>query len=240
MRAIGYVRISKADKDKTGEQQRLSLRQQEEVIRAACSAKGWELVAIKEDFALSGNDDTRPGFAEVAAAIDAKEADVVVVRHVDRLYRNAWRLLRLVESRTDGGDGWRIHSVEQSFDTDEPEGWFAFAQFALFGDFERRMTKKRTKNALARLRKEGVHTGRRSLIPPEVEDRIYRLYTDEGMSGEAIARLLTKEGVRRPTPGKGVKGVTADNPQVSRTWTGEHVLAAVRRVETRRRKEAAA
>lgn len=50
-----------------------------------------------DDFALSGNDDDRPAFAAVAALVDAGDADVVVVPQVDRLYREGWRLLWLVD-----------------------------------------------------------------------------------------------------------------------------------------------
>lgn len=232
MQAVGYVRISKADKNQTPEQQRLSIRQQEDAIRQACERQGWTLLRIVEDFALSGNDDDRPGFAEVAELIQAGVADVVVVRHVDRLYRKAWRLLRLVDSVEDGGEGWDIYSVEQAFDTSTPEGWFAFAQFALFGDFERRVIGKRTRLALAQLRKEGKHTGRKSLISPDVEDRIAEL-SASGMSASSIARLLTEEKVPRKTPGKGQKGQTGETTTVHH-WTHTHVLAAVRRAEARK------
>jgi DNA invertase Pin-like site-specific DNA recombinase len=217
MRAVGYVRVSKADKNKTEVEQRLSLRQQAEQIRNTCTAKGWDLLAIHEDFALSGNDDTRPGFATVAEAIQSGQADVVVVRHVDRLYRKAWRLLRLVDSVEDGGEGWDIYSIEQAFDTATPEGWFAFAQFALFGDFERRVIGKRTRLALAQLRKEGKHVGRRSLIAAEVEERIVALRAG-GKSATAIAKLLEDEGVPRPT-------------EKSKAWHHSHVLAVLRRHE---------
>lgn len=227
MRAVGYIRISKADRDKTEEEQRLSLRQQEGEVRRACEAKRWDLLRIVEDFALSGNDDDRPGFAEVAALVDSGEADVVVVRHVDRLYRKGWRLLRLVDPVAEGGAGWNVYSVQQAFDTTTPEGWFAFAQFALFGDYERRVIGKRTAAALAQLRAEGKHTGRPSLIPNDLEDRIAALRAS-GLSASAVARQLMDEGVRRP-----VKDDRSGTVREAESWTYEHVLAAVRRAEVR-------
>lgn len=220
MRAVGYVRISKADKDRTEDQQRLSLRQQADQIRETCEAKGWELLRIVEDFALSGNDDTRPGFREVSELLATGEADTVVVRHVDRLYRNAWKLLRLVDSKENGGEGWNVYSIQQAFDTSEPEGWFAFGQFAMYGDFERRIIGKRTRQALAQLRKEGKHTGRPSRIPADVEARIVALH-EEGMSASAIARLFNAEGV--------AKGPDARSAR----WDHSHITAAVRRAGVR-------
>lgn len=66
-----------------------------------------------------------------------------------------------------------------------------------------------------------VHTGRPSGIPTEVEDRIAGLHAD-GVSASGIAALLETEGVPRPT-------------ERSKAWHHSHVLAAVKRVETRRR-----
>ncbi len=65
-------------------------------------------------------------------------------------------------------------------------------------DYERRLIGKRTKQDLAQLRREGVHTARPSLIPAEVENRIAAL-RGEGTSASAIAALLEAEGVARPT-----------------------------------------
>lgn len=214
MRAVGYVRISKADRDKTEEQQRLSIRTQRGAITRACEEKGWDLLDIYEDFAASGADDDRADFCKVQELINSKGADVVVITRLDRLSRKAWRLLWLIEEK-----GWNIFAIEQNFDTREPEGWLAAAIHALMADYERRLIVKRTKQALAQLRREGKHTGRPSLIPVELEDRIFDLHND-GMSASAIAELLEAEGVPRPTPR-------------SKSWHHSHVLAAVRRVEVR-------
>lgn len=215
MRAVGYVRISKADRDKTEAEQRLSIRAQRESIAKVCADKGWGLLDTYEDFAQSGADDDRADYKRLQSFIDTKQADVVVVTRLDRLSRKAWRLLWLIEEK-----GWNIYAIEQSFDTREPEGWLAAAIHALMADYERRLIGKRTKQALAQLRKEGVHTGRRSGIPVEVEDRIYDLHI-AGHSATRIAQLLESEGVARPTA-------------KSKSWHHSHVLAAVRRAEVRR------
>lgn len=215
MKAVGYARVSKADRDRTDEDQRLSIRQQRDAIAAACAAKGWELLDTYEDFARSGTDDERVDYKRVQRLIDAGEADVVVVTRLDRLSRKAWRLLWLIEEK-----GWNIFAIEQSFDTREPEGWLAAAIHALMADYERRLIAKRTRQALAQLRREGKHLGRPSAIPAEVEDRIASLHSD-GVSASAIAALLEAEGITRPT-------------NTCKAWHHSHVLAAIRRVEVRR------
>lgn len=214
-RAVGYVRVSKADRDKTDHQQRLSIRTQREQINRACTDRGLDLVDIMEDFAASGADDDRVDYQRVLALVADKQADLVVVTRLDRLSRKAWRLLWLLDEQN-----LNVLALEQCFDTGEPEGWLSAAIHSIMSDYERRLIGKRTKQALAQLRREGIHTGRPSEIPVEVEDRIAALH-DEGMSASAIAALLESEGVAHPTA-------------KSKAWHHSHVLAAVRRVEVRR------
>ncbi len=214
-RAVGYVRVSKADNDKTDDQQRLSIRAQREQITQACADRELELVDIFEDFAASGADDDRVDYQRVLTLVEDKGADLVVVTRLDRLSRKAWRLLWLLDEQD-----LNVLALEQCFDTGEPEGWLSAAIHSIMSDYERRLIGKRTRQALAQLRREGVHTGRPSLIPAEVEDRIAAL-RDEGMSASAIAALLEAEGVPRPTAR-------------SKAWHHSHVIAAVRRVEARR------
>lgn len=214
-RAVGYVRVSKADRDKTDHQQRLSIRTQREQISRACADRGLDLVDIFEDFAASGADDDRVDYQRVLALVADKGADLVVVTRLDRLSRKAWRLLWLLDEQN-----LNVLALEQCFDTGEPEGWLSAAIHAIMSDYERRLTGKRTKQALAQLRREGVHTGRPSSIPIEVEERIAALH-DDGLSASAIAALLESEGVARPTV-------------MSKAWHHSHVLAAVKRVHVRR------
>lgn len=105
MRAVGYVRISKADRDKTARSSgyRSGSMRPRSARPARPRAGTW--LRIVDDYALSGNDDDRPAFAAVAALVDAGDVDVVVVPHVDRLYRKGWRLLWLVDPVAEGGAG---------------------------------------------------------------------------------------------------------------------------------------
>lgn len=214
-RAIGYTRISKADR-RQGQDPEASMRQQRAAITRYCQEHGWDLVTIYEDFAISGATEDRDSYLAALAALDAREADVLVVRHLDRLSREADVLLGLLS----GERRWVIAAVQQDLDTGTASGWFAAGMFALVAEYERRLLSERTRQALAQLRREGKHLGRPSAIPADVEERIASLHA-EGVSASAIAALLEAEGVARPT-------VT------SKGWHHSHVLAAVRRVEVRR------
>mgnify|MGYP000964143445 CR=1 FL=1 len=97
MRAVGYVRISKADRDKSEEQQRLSLRTQADSIRRYCEERGWDLGTVYEDFDATGSNEDRPGYRDVLATLAAGEADRLVVVRLDRLSREADVLLGLLK-----------------------------------------------------------------------------------------------------------------------------------------------
>lgn len=216
MRAVGYVRISKADRDKDEEQQRLSLRAQAGSIRRLCDERGWELVRVYEDFDATGSNEHRPGYRDVLDVLAAGEADRLVVVRLDRLSREADILLGLLKPER---HAWSVVATEQAIDTSTASGWLAAAMFAVIAEHERLQLSERTRAALAQRKREGNHNGRRSLIPVELEDRIAQLH-DGGMSASAIADLLESEGLPRPTA-------------TSKAWTYEHVLAAVRRAEVR-------
>jgi len=219
MRAVAYVRISKADRDKSPEQQRLSLRTQEASVRRYCEERGWELTQVFEDFDATGSNQDRPGYREALDAMTAGEADRLVVVRLDRLSREADVLLGLLKPER---HDWSVVATEQAVDTSSASGWLAAAMFAVIAEHERLQLSERTRAALAQRKREGKHNGRRSLIPIEVEDRIAELYDDgKGPSATAIAELLDTEGVPRPT-------------ERSKAWTYEHVLAAVRRAHARR------
>jgi len=172
MRAVGYVRISKADRDKSEEQQRLSLRTQADSIRRYCEERGWDLGTVYEDFDATGSNEDRPGYRDVLATLAAGEADRLVVVRLDRLSREADVLLGLLKPER---HPWSVVATEQAIDTSTASGWLAAAMFAVIAEHERLQLSERTRAALAQRKREGKHNGRRSLIPTEVEDRIARL-----------------------------------------------------------------
>jgi DNA invertase Pin-like site-specific DNA recombinase len=68
MQAIGYVRVSKADRRKPKEEQRRSLDAQKAAIERAAAYNGWELLEVYEDLGKTGANTRRDGFARRASA----------------------------------------------------------------------------------------------------------------------------------------------------------------------------
>lgn len=97
LRAIIYTRISE-DRDSDS----LGVTRQEEACRKLAADLGWRVVAVKIDddrtaYGKSGQRARRPAFAALLGMLAAREADAVIVWHVDRLYRQARDLEPLID-----------------------------------------------------------------------------------------------------------------------------------------------
>lgn len=99
MRALVYLRVST-------EEQASSVDTQEQGARAWCAREGHDVVATIRDVGYSGAEwERRPGLREIEAAARAEVPpwDLVVVRDVDRLGRDAVRLPLLLSELRDRG-----------------------------------------------------------------------------------------------------------------------------------------
>ena len=87
-RAIGVVRVS-ATRGREGDSFH-SPKTQLERIRAACQGEGAELINHFEELDVSGTRplEKRPGLSKAVAAIEAGEAELIVVAYFDRLVRS--------------------------------------------------------------------------------------------------------------------------------------------------------
>jgi site-specific DNA recombinase len=61
MRAVGYIWFSTEEQSQQG----VSFSNQEQKIRAYCTAKDWEMIAVIRDEGCSGKDLNRPGIQEI-------------------------------------------------------------------------------------------------------------------------------------------------------------------------------
>lgn len=109
MRVVGYVRVSSRNE----QHQKDSDPEQERTIRAWCKANGHRLVAVYRDVGVSGANglDQREGLPDAEAAIQAGDADGLVVRELDRLHRDM-----LIQEQV-LADLWRIRPEVEVFST---------------------------------------------------------------------------------------------------------------------------
>jgi DNA invertase Pin-like site-specific DNA recombinase len=196
VRAVGYVRLSKADRPRKGEsadeierRQKASLVAQREAIERAVDRNDWTLDVLYEDAGKSGANTRREGFQDALRTM--RRGDVLVIAKFDRLSREVvtwYDLMQRADRR-----GWYIAVLDQKIDTSTASGWLHAMILAVFSEFERRIIGERTRDALAIIGRT-KQLGTPSNFPDDVQQRIRDLDT-EGLSANRIASTLAAEGV---------------------------------------------
>jgi DNA invertase Pin-like site-specific DNA recombinase len=216
MNVVAYTRVSTGEQADSG----AGLEAQRQAIEAEAARRGWDIVQVFTDAGVSGKSMSgREGLQEAIAAVEAGEAQALVVSKLDRLSRSLLDFAGLMERAR--RKGWSLAALDLGVDTSTPSGEMMASVLATFAQFERRLIGQRRKDALAIVKKNGSKSGRPIgnpgflSVPPEVSARILELRNGGTMSYRRIAEQLNAEQV--PT----AQGATA--------WSGRTILNIVRR-----------
>ncbi len=207
-KAIGYVRVSTEEQTASG----LGLADQRARIEAYCTLRGFALVTLVADNAVSGAKPlaSRAGGAALLRALRRREAAHVVMLKLDRGFRHAGDCLATVEAwqRT----GVTLHVIDlggNAIDTASAAGKFMLTVLAGAAEMERNLTRERTRAALhvKRLRGERISRyapfgyrldAQNHLVPDPREQRIVQRISDlrsHGLSLRRIAAELQARGL---------------------------------------------
>lgn len=88
IKAVGYVRLSKADYDMGQFDESESIRNQKDLIESFANNRGWELSKFYVDEDISGSDRERPEFNRMILDAYAHEFNVIVVKKQARFARD--------------------------------------------------------------------------------------------------------------------------------------------------------
>jgi DNA invertase Pin-like site-specific DNA recombinase len=189
IRALGYCRVSTDEQAESG----AGLAAQEATVLDAAQARGFTLLEVVHDAGWSAKTLARPGITRVLEALDARQAEVLVVARLDRLSRSLADFAGVLERAR--RRGWQLVAVDLGVDTTTPAGELVANVMAAVAQWERRAIGVRTAEAMAQKKAAGVHLGRRSTLPEETVARII----EERLAGRtfaAIAEGLTRDGRR--------------------------------------------
>jgi DNA invertase Pin-like site-specific DNA recombinase len=195
IKAIGYIRVSTDEQTQSG----LSLESQINTIKAEATRRCWD-IEIVADQGESGSKVDRPGLLAAKDKLARGEAQALIVAKQDRLFRNALGCLEI--SRDSQRQGWSLICLDVQLDTSTPIGSFLFTQMAAVAELELNMIRKRTKDALAVKKAQGVRLGRPATMPEETRARINAL-RNSGVTLQGVADTLNTEGI--PTARGGSK-----------------------------------
>jgi site-specific DNA recombinase len=208
-RAILYLRQSVAREDS------ISLELQESAGRDHCARMGYEVLRVEADPGISGRTWKRPAVVRVMNAIEAREADVIVLWKWSRLSRS--RLDWAVAADRVQSAGGSIESATEPLDTSTSTGRLARGMMTEFAAFESERIGDVWKESHARRIKAGLPANGKPrfgyaytsadgfTIDPvtgPILGRTYRSYI-AGNSVYALVRQLN-DGDTRPVRGYGV------------------------------------
>jgi DNA invertase Pin-like site-specific DNA recombinase len=218
VRAVGYASVNGEGK-RTAE-----LDAQKRAIDRCAQRLNLELVeVVREREPEKGKALDRAGLSYLIERIAAGDASCLVVTGLDRLSRSVAELGTIVQwlEKNDV----RLVAVDLDLDTANPAGRATAHALASVAGWERERLSERTRKGLAAARsKRRESSGGAKGDWPDVRKRIAAMRAD-GMTLQAIADVLNKEGV--PTP----RGGTEWRPSSVQTAAGYRRRTRSRKVE---------
>jgi len=151
-KAIGYIRVSTEEQQKSG----LSLEAQAQKIENYCKTYDLNLLHIYQDTATARNL-KRPGLKSLLKDFDDGKADSLVISKLDRLTRNINDLQKLL--KTYFKESFTLHSVSEHIDTDSATGKMILNIMISISEWEVDIISERTKQALKAKQQRGERTG---------------------------------------------------------------------------------
>lgn len=171
MRAIGYIRVSTEEQAGQGH----SLAMQPQRIRQWCELQGVALIDVIRDEGVSASVplEKRVGGADLITRLRNREADVVVVYRLDRLFRDAFDGLHFFRN-VSTPLGVAVHSISELIDTGTPHGKFNLTVQLGIAELERDLLSSRTKATINSMRERGKVYGTVPFGCVEVDGCLYR------------------------------------------------------------------
>ena len=208
--AIGYVRVSTEQQAAEG----VSLEAQRRKVAAYCDLYGFELVRIEADAGASASTLKRDGLQRALNALEAGEADALVVVKLDRLTRSVRDLDNLLTSYF--AERFALVSVAEQVDTTTATGRMILNVLMSVSQWEREVIGERTSAALQHKKAQGEYTGGKvpygyrvaadgvTLVEDEAEQEVIAAALEAraaGLSLRRTAALLNDEGFSTRTGG---------------------------------------
>ena len=204
--AVAYCRVSTTEQAESG----LSLAAQREKVRAYCTLKGLDLVAVLEDPGVSAGKPlaSRPAGARLVEMVQSGEVQAVIAIKLDLAFRDAADCLATTAEWDRQDVAFHVLDLGgNAVDTKTATGRFMLTVIAAAAEMERNLAGERTAAALAQRKADGGDLGaagygerwvrgEKVAIPNErtVIDRITRLRR-RGDTLQGIADVLNAEGI---------------------------------------------
>lgn len=188
MKVIGYIRVSSTQQAEEG----ASLAAQQAKLQQYAELYGHELVSVVCDAGESAKSLKRPGIQQALAALEAGEAQGLLVCKLDRLTRSVKDLGTLLDRYF--STRFALFSVGDAIDTTSAAGRLVLNILTSVAQWEREATAERVKAVLEHKRANGVRLGAKPYDNPRGLRRLREL-AKAGLTHRAIAKALNDEGI---------------------------------------------
>lgn len=178
-RVIGYIRVSTAEQDFNN--QRLG-------ILTLANQHGWQVTFIEET--VSGMTSYKERKLGVVAE-ELNRGDVLVVSELSRLGRSMLEVITLLSDLSK--KGVKVYAVKGGYELDDSiQSKILSMVLCMASEIERDLISQRTREALARKKKEGIKLGRpkgpgKSKLDDKMDD--IRNFYKKGVSIASIAKI---------------------------------------------------
>lgn len=166
MKVIGYIRVSTEDQAEFG----VSLEAQRTKLEQYAALYELELVAIIEDAGVSGKTLNRDGLQQALGALDAHQAEGLLIAKLDRLTRNVRDMGDLLENYF--AKQFNLLCVAEQIDTRTASGRLMLNLLTSVAQWERETIGERTSAALRHKQANGEHVGSPGLGYQMVEGKL--------------------------------------------------------------------
>ena len=150
MQSAIYVRVSTADKQDVGMQQK--------AIRDYCERESIQIYKEYSDIGQSGSKESRPQFDLMIQDMRARKFNCIIVYKLDRIGRSLAHLIKLFEEFK--AKGMNFISITQNINTTTPEGRMFLHLLMVLAEYERELTINRINSGLDRAKAQGKRLGR--------------------------------------------------------------------------------
>ncbi|MFV1602339.1 MULTISPECIES: recombinase family protein, partial [unclassified Phaeobacter] len=184
-----------------------SLADQTREAREYAERKGWSVVKVYQDAAMSGGSSNRPQFEQLRKDAEAHQFDVVLAESIDRLSRNLAIAAQLYEELSFANV--RLFTIHHGEINQLHVAMMGMIAEQFVSDLREKVRRGQRGRVLSGKTAGGVaygylvgKPGERTIIPEQaaVVERIFGLYA-EGVSPRGIAKLLNEEQVPGPKGG---------------------------------------
>lgn len=154
LRVALYIRVSTEEQRREG----FSLGAQEEILRAYCESKGFDIYDLYSDGGYSGKNFERPQMQQLLRDLQQDKFDIVLAVAVDRISRNNLDVLKFVDEELHPR-GKKLLISTCDIDSSTETGKMFISLLGTFAEYERRLIISRVNKGMDKRATEGKWNG---------------------------------------------------------------------------------